>query len=160
MKPPAKALVRQARPGDAAALRAILRDTFESTWRPQITAAAARAFLDEDRPTAFVAEQGMAFWVAERGGEVVGLVHWRDDFVHALHVRSSHARAGVGAQLMDLAEAEIASAGFGAARLETDTFNTASRAFYAARGYREAGRYPDEEWNSGLTTILLVKPLS
>jgi len=26
-------------------------------------------------------------------------------------------------------------------------------------GYREAGRYPDEEWNSGLTTILLVKPL-
>jgi hypothetical protein len=60
---------------------------------------------------------------------------------------------------MDRAEAAIAEAGFAAARLETDTFNRRSQAFYAARGYREAGRYPDEEWNSGLTTLLLVKPL-
>jgi len=68
-------------------------------------------------------------------------------------------RTGVGAQLMDKAEAEIARAGYAAARLETDTFNARSRAFYAARGYREADRYPDREWNSGLTTLLLVKPL-
>ena len=60
---------------------------------------------------------------------------------------------------MDRAEAEIARSGFAAVRLETDTFNTTSQAFYAARGYREAGRYPDEEWNSDLSTILLVKPL-
>ena len=40
-----------------------------------------------------------------------------------------------------------------------DSFNTRSQAFYAARGYREADRYPDLEWNSGLTTLLLVKPL-
>jgi ribosomal protein S18 acetylase RimI-like enzyme len=60
---------------------------------------------------------------------------------------------------MDHAEAEIARAGFASVRLETDTFNTRSQAFYAARGYREAGRYPDTEWNSGLTTLLLVKPL-
>jgi hypothetical protein len=60
---------------------------------------------------------------------------------------------------MDLAEAEIARAGHAQARLETDTFNTRSQAFYAARGYVEADRYPDHEWNSGLTTLLLVKPL-
>ena len=97
--------------------------------------------------------------MAERAGEVVGLVHWHDDFVHALHVLPAHARTGVGARLMDHAEAEIARAGFASVRLETDTFNTRSQAFYAARGYREAGRYPDTEWNSGLKTLLLVKPL-
>lgn len=152
-------LLRRARPADAAALKAILRDTFESTWRPNISAAASQAWLVEDRPATYVAQAGLDFLVAEREGEVVGLIHWREDFVHALHVRSDHARTGVGTRLMDRAEAEIARAGFAAARLETDTFNAASQAFYAARGYREAGRYPDEEWNSGLTTILLVKDL-
>jgi len=151
--------IRGATAADAAALRAILRDTFESTWRPNITAEAAAAVLHEDRPAAYVAEKGLEFWVAERAGEVVGLVHWEGDFVHALHVLASHARSGVGARLMDHAEAEIARAGHAAARLETDTFNQRSQAFYAVRGYIEAGRYPDEEWNSGLTTLLLVKPL-
>jgi ribosomal protein S18 acetylase RimI-like enzyme len=151
--------VRPATLADAPALKAILRDTFESTWRPNITLTAAEAFRTEDRPSAFVAEKGLEFWVAERDGEVVGLVYWEDDFVHALHVLARHARSGVGALLMDHAEAQIAEAGFAAARLETDTFNTRSQAFYATRGYREADRYPDTEWNSDLTTLLLVKPL-
>jgi ribosomal protein S18 acetylase RimI-like enzyme len=159
MQPASTIEVRSARPNDAAALREILLDTFESTWRPNVTPAAAQAFLDEERPAVYVAERGLEFRVAEVGGEVVGLVHWQNDFVHALHVRPSHARRGAGARLMDLAEAEIAAAGFASALLETDTFNQRSQAFYAARGYQEARRYPDTEWNSGLTTILLVKSL-
>jgi ribosomal protein S18 acetylase RimI-like enzyme len=159
MRPSENIIVRRAQPSDAAALKAILRDTFESTWRPNISAAAAQAFFDEDRPSAYVSQRGLDFWVAERDGQVVGLAHRQDDFIHALHVRASHARSGVGEKLMDWIEAEIARSGFAAARLETDTFNTASQAFYAGRGYREAGRYPDEEWNSGLTTLLLVKAL-
>jgi ribosomal protein S18 acetylase RimI-like enzyme len=152
-------LVRAARAADAPALIAILYDTFESTWFPNITPVAAQTIRDENRPANYVGERGLQFWVAERDGEVVGLVDWEGDFVNALHVRSSHARSGVGKHLMDKAEAEIAKAGFRTARLETDTFNTRSQAFYAARGYREADRYPDTEWNSGLTTILLVKDL-
>ena len=69
--------LRQAQASDAAALRAILRDTFESTWRPNVTEAGALAFLNEDRPTAYVAERGLDFWVCELDGEVVGLIHWR-----------------------------------------------------------------------------------
>jgi ribosomal protein S18 acetylase RimI-like enzyme len=157
--PPAPTPPRPARAEDAQALRAILHDTFESTWRPQITPEAAQAFIDEDRPRAYVAAKGLEFWVVERAGEVAGFVHWAGDFVHALHVRSDHARRGLGARLMDMAEGEIARAGHTAARLETDTFNVRSQAFYAARGYREAGRYPDTEWGSGLVTLLLVKPL-
>jgi ribosomal protein S18 acetylase RimI-like enzyme len=151
--------IRPALPTDSAALVAILHDTFESTWRPQVTPAAEAAYRQGNRPAAYVAERGHLFHVATRDGAVVGLVDWHDDFVHALHVHSAHARSGVGTALMDLAEAEIARAGFPAARLETDTFNTRSQAFYAARGYVETGRYPDTEWNSGLTTLLLEKRL-
>jgi ribosomal protein S18 acetylase RimI-like enzyme len=153
-------LLRPARASDAADLMAILHDTFESTWLPQLMPSAARAFRDDDRPRAYVSSRGLAFWVCERDGEVAGFVDWQGDFVNALHVRGSHARAGVGACLMDKAEAEIARSGFPAARLETDTFNLISQQFYAKRGFVEADRYPDEEWNSGLTTILLVKPLA
>jgi GNAT superfamily N-acetyltransferase len=152
-------IVRPSRPQDADALVAILYDTFESTWRPQVTETAAVAFRAEARPSVYVGERGHAFMVGERGGEVLGFVDWDGDFVNALHVHSRAARTGVGAALMDVAEAAIAAAGHSAARLETDTFNARSQAFYAARGYREADRYPDEEWSSGLTTLLLVKAL-
>jgi GNAT superfamily N-acetyltransferase len=153
-------LVRPARPGDRAALVAILRDTFDSTWRPQVTPEAAARFLADDPPTDYVSQRGLAFWAAERNGEVVGLVDWAGDFVNALHVRRDHARTGVGGALMDVAEAAIAAAGHPAARLETDTFNGPSQAFYHARGYVETDRYPDTQWASGLTTLMLVKPLA
>ena len=159
MPSPDTLILRPARPADAGALAMILYDTFESTWRAQVTPAAARAFRDADRPGAYVAARGLEFWVAERAGEVVGFVDWEGDVVNALHVRAAHARTGVGVRLMDQAEAAIAAAGHATVRLETDTFNTASRAFYAARGYRESDRYPDLDWDSGIVTLLLVKPL-
>lgn len=153
-------LIRPATSADGAALRAILYDTFESTWRPQLPPAAAQAFRTEDRPAAYVTARGPHFTVAERAGEVAGFVDWDGDFVGALHVAGRHARTGVGRALMDHAEAQIARAGHPAVRLETDTFNTRSRAFYGARGYREADRYPDHEWGGALTTLLLVKALT
>lgn len=152
-------VIRAAHEGDAVALRAILQDTYESTWLPQMTPAAKQAFRNEDRPRAYVESRGTEFWVAEHSGKPVGFVHWDADFVNALHVLTSFARRGIGSRLMDHAEVEITKTGFTAARLETDTFNTRSRAFYEARGYREVDRYPDTEWNSGFTTILLVKAL-
>lgn len=123
-------VIRQAGPEDGAALKAILRDTFESTWLPQLTPEAAEAYRRDDRPAAYVGERGLLFVVAEVDGAVVGLVDWNGDFVNALHVRSDHARSGVGGRLMDHAEAAMA-AGHAQARLETDTFNTRSQAFYA-----------------------------
>ena len=152
-------VIRKAGPEDAGALKAILRDTFESTWLPQLTPEAAEAFRSQDRPAAYVGERGLLFVVAEIDGTVVGFVDWNGDFVNALHVLAGQARSGVGGRLMDHAEAAMAADGHAQARLETDTFNTRSQAFYAKRGYCEAGRYPDEEWNSGLTTLLLVKVL-
>jgi GNAT superfamily N-acetyltransferase len=157
---PIAIVIRPAREADAVALSAILHDAYETTWLPQMTPAAAKAFRDEDRAAQYVASRGTEFLVAECGGEPVGFVDWDADFVNALHVRSTYSRRGIGGQLMDYAEAAMAKAGIKIARFETDTFNTRSRAFYEARGYREADRYPDTEWDSGFTTILLVKALS
>ncbi len=153
-------LLRRSRPTDASALRSILYDTFESTWRPNITPAAARAFYEEERPSRYIAKRGNVFWVAECDANVVGFIDWDGDFINALHVRGSHARCGLGRSLLGHAEEEIRKAGLPCVRLETDTFNAASQSFYAGLGYQEADRYPDTEWSSDLTTILFIKSLS
>jgi ribosomal protein S18 acetylase RimI-like enzyme len=150
--------IRRAQAADFPTLKLVLRETFTSTWEPEVTSEAAARYLD--RSVEYVEERGHLFWVAVREAAVVGLLDFHANFVHALHVRPSVARAGVGTVLMEKAEAEIAAAGFPSARLETDTFNSRSRVFYARRGYREIDEYPDQEWNSGLTTLLLEKQLA
>lgn len=151
--------LRRARSGDAATLKSILHDSYETTWLPQVKAEAAWAWRSQDRPNAYVAARGLRFWVAEVNGGIAGFIDWDGDFVNALHVLPAQARRGLGSKLMDKAEAAMVAAGFAEARLETDEFNVRSRAFYDRRGYREVDRYPDKEWNSGLTTLLLVKTL-
>ncbi len=140
-------------------MKAILRDTFESTWRPQITEASIRNYLDTDIGGRFVERAGADMLVAEIGGEIAGLIHCVDDFVDALHVGSAFQRRGVGRCLMERAEQDMLARGFRQARLETDTFNEQSQNFYKSLGYVEMGRYPDEEWKSGLTTVLFEKRL-
>jgi len=151
--------IRQAIPSDTEALVALLHDSFRTTWEPIVTPAAAQAYWESDRARRYVVEMGAEFRVVASGDAVAGMVHWRGDFVHALHVLSSWRRKGVATRLMNEAEARIAEAGHSAVRLETDTFNQSSQAFYRSHGYREVERYPDTEWASGLTTLLLRKPL-
>jgi ribosomal protein S18 acetylase RimI-like enzyme len=153
----AEIIVRPARPQDFPAMKAILRDTFESTWRPQITEASIRRYIETDIGGRFEERCGADMLVAEIEGEIAGLIHCVDDFVDALHVSSGFQRKGLGRRLMGRAERDMAAKGFRQARLETDTFNEQSQSFYKALGYVEMGRYPDEEWQSGLTTVLFEK---
>lgn len=152
-----KVMVRRAREADFPDLKRILRETFESTWQPEITPEAARRYLETDVGGRFVDEQGLNFLVAIVDGEVAGLVSWRDDFIDALHVAARHQRLGVGRALMIEAEKAIRAAGQTQVRLETDSFNKQSQAFYNALGYEEKDRYPDLEWKSDLTTVLFEK---
>jgi GNAT superfamily N-acetyltransferase len=105
-------ILRPATAADAPALERVLFDTFDSTWRPNISESAALAYVQENRPAAYIAARGLLFRVVEVGGDIAGFVDWEGDFINALHVRSAHARQGVGRALMDHAEAEIAKAGF------------------------------------------------
>lgn len=144
---------------DEAGVVAVLEDTFHSTWAPQLRPEALERHAREGRALAYVRERGPEFLLACDGQAILGMAHWEGDFIQALHVTGTAQRRGVGRALLAHAETQIAKAGLPAVRLETDTFNIRARAFYAALGYREVDTYPDEEWDSGLTTLLLEKTL-
>ncbi|MBB4867351.1 ribosomal protein S18 acetylase RimI-like enzyme [Pseudomonas nitritireducens] len=152
-------LIRDAEPADADAILRILGETYEATWKPALSSEAIARFESSAHTAIYVRERLAHFSVACIAGEVVGLLDWRDDFIDALHVSPRHQRLGIGAALLCHAEAAIAAAGHVRVRLETDTFNQQARAFYGKQGYVEIDFYPDEEWHSGFTTVLMSKPL-
>lgn len=152
-------VIRKAEAGDIAALKRVLRETFEGTWLPHISAASAQRYVETDIGGRYVDGHWREFAVAEIDGDVAGLIHWRGDFIEAVHVSAGRQGQGVGRRLLSHAEAAIADAGFEQARLETDTFNIPAQRVYRSTGYVEKDRYPDDEWDSGFTTVLFVKPL-
>ncbi|WP_322417490.1 GNAT family N-acetyltransferase [Mesorhizobium huakuii] len=151
--------VRKAQASDVAVLKQVLQDTFEGTWLPHVTQASARRYVETDIGGRYVERNWPEFTLAEVDGEITGLIHWRGDFIEAVHVRASHQGQGVGGRLLSHAEQAIAAAGFGQVRLETDTFNERAQNVYKAVGYAEKHRYPDDEWDSGFTTVLFEKRL-
>ncbi|WP_027061905.1 GNAT family N-acetyltransferase [Mesorhizobium loti] len=151
--------VRKARQGYVAALKQVLQETFEGTWLPHITQASAQRYVETDIGGRYVEEYWPNFTVAEIAGEIAGLIHWRGDFIEAVHVRARHQGQGVGSRLLSHAEQAIRAAGFRQVRLETDTFNERAQGVYKAVGYVEKDRYPDDEWDSGFTTVLFEKRL-
>ncbi|MES0199399.1 GNAT family N-acetyltransferase [Mesorhizobium sp. M0011] len=152
-------IVRPAQASDIPALKQVLQETFEGTWLPNITEAAARRYVETDIGGRYVDQNWPEFAVAEIDGEVAGLIHWRAGFIEALHVMASRQGQGVGRKLLSHAEQAIGAAGLAQARLETDTFNLPAQALYKAVGYVEKNRYPDDEWDSGFTTVLFEKRL-
>ena len=152
-------VVRRFRPADRDAVIALLEDSYRTTWAPNVSEEAWNRWSAQEQPRHYVEAMGEEFVVAEVSGEVAGMIHWRGDFIHALHVHSRFRRRRIGTILMAHAEEAIANSGHQSVRLETDSFNAASRGFYGSHGFAEAGERPDEEWDSGLSTLLLVKPL-
>src|SRR5581483_10232205 len=69
-------------------------------------------------------------WVAERGGEILGIAVLRQDFLDHLYVRPEAQRRGVGTLLLKQAKR-------GRARLRLYTFeaNEPAREFYEKRGF-------------------------
>ncbi|WP_354687556.1 GNAT family N-acetyltransferase [Cupriavidus necator] len=152
--------IRPAFPADAQAVEDLLIDTYLGTWKPQLTAAAAAAFEGQGKTRSYVEARLQAFRVACIDGMPAAMVDWEGNFIWALHVGRAWQRMGLGGALLAHAEAEITRAGHREVRLETDTFNVQSRAFYRRQGYVEIDTYPDESWDSGFTTVLLSKSLA
>ncbi|AZO40797.1 MULTISPECIES: N-acetyltransferase [unclassified Mesorhizobium] len=152
-------IVRPAQASDIPALKRVLQETFEGTWLPNVTEAAAQRYIETDIGGRYVDRSWPEFAVAEIDGAVAGLIHWRADFIEALHVMASRQGQGVGRKLLSYAEQAIGATGSTQVRLETDTFNLPAQALYKAVGYVEKNRYPDDEWDSGFTTVLFEKRL-
>ncbi|KAF1004575.1 MAG: Aminoalkylphosphonate N-acetyltransferase [Luteibacter sp.] len=151
--------LRPSRPSDADAVIALLMGTYHATWEPHLRPEAAARFGTGKHAIKYVEGYLDQFTVAERAGQVVGMVHARGDFLDALHVLPACQGEGIGGRLLAVAEEGMRREGLAMARLETDTFNERSRAFYRRHGYVETDTYPDEEWDSGFTTVLMTKPL-
>lgn len=157
--PSSPVTIRSARREDRAAVLAILAETFDDTWRPQLTAAAIDDYHRRRVAETFVDAVLPGFLIAELDGAVVGFGNREAGFVDSLHVAAAGRRRGVARALMAGLEAQMRADGIALAALETDTFNEGSQGLYLALGYVEVARYPDEEWNSGLTTIRYEKAL-
>lgn len=152
-------LIRSALPQDHAAVLALLAETFADTWRPQLTAQTIADYHANRAAERYVDAQLAQWLVAELDGEVLGFAGRSAGFVDSLHVSAHGRRRGTARALMQALETAMRGEGLALASLETDTFNIGSKALYLALGYREVARYPDEEWNSGLTTIRYGKAL-
>ena len=95
----------------------------------------------------------------DRGGLVAGLYGWtwgESAFVDLLWVDEPLRGTGLGSRLLATAEDEARSRGCTQVLLSTHDFQ--APAFYAARGYRETGRFPG--YPTGHQQIHLAKQLA
>ena len=124
--------IRLALPGDAARIAQMSRDYVEDGLRWGWTPARVGHSI-RDRATNVV--------IAEAGADLAGfgIAKYRDDEAHLLlfAVRPEYRRRGIGSGLLRWLESTVITAGIELIFLETRAANSAARAFYAARGYRE-----------------------
>jgi ribosomal protein S18 acetylase RimI-like enzyme len=145
--------LRPAAPGDATRLTKIVQAAYghyvEDLGRP-------RPMLD-DYVEVISRDQVI---VAERGGEIVGLIVLQvggEGFVvDNVAVEPAHKGSGIGRSLLERAEAEARSAGFDSVTLYTHERMTENLALYARIGYVEYDRRSIE----GGFLVYLRKPLS
>lgn len=93
--------------------------------------------------------------VAERAGEVIGLVslRWQGEcdpphpWLYGLHVRTDARRSGVGATLVRATHATAVERGARAVSLDVDRDETALVRWYEGLGYRRVGPH-DHRWTA------------
>jgi len=133
---PTPIAIRPVTPADAEAVLAVWRLAFPGYEDPRRPHRDPRASLA--RKLAF--GDGL-FWLAERGGRVVGTVMAGWDghrgWIYSLGVHPDVRRAGLGRALLAHAEAALAARGCQKVNLQVVAANDAARAFWRAAGYAE-----------------------
>jgi len=142
--------IRNAEPQDRASLHDLLTRSWLENWAPHVSAASIERFRSENPVAGYLSGYLPSMTVAEEDGQVLGMAHLVGDRVAALHVLADSQGRGVGARLMDHAEAD------GGRRLEVRAFNTRAIRFYEKRGWRPVRRYEDDEFGTPLETIEMV----
>ena len=99
--------------------------------------------------------EGLVTLVAEEASEPVGFMSMdmATGLLDLAFVRPDHARRGVGARLYEALMAEATARGLAAFTVEA---SPASRAFLAARGWRETGTRLRGEGEAQVTTVLMA----
>lgn len=149
-------ILRPAAEADVGRLVSLLRRSWLATFAADLPFEAVQTFAREDPARRYAEAMWSAFMVAELDGTVVGMCHVVDDLVAAVHVDPAMKRRGVGAGLMDAAEADIFGH-FGRARLEVLAFNTNAQAFYRQRGWHDHRPTSADECGVSIEAIEMVK---
>lgn len=124
-------MLRRARPAEAEALAGL--------WLRSRRAAAGvpRTPRSDDEVRAWFADSvlpSQEVWVAEAGGGPIALMVLAGEWIEQLYVDPDHQRAGHGAALVRLAQAERSTLA-----LWTFLANARARAFYESLGFRRSG---------------------
>lgn len=146
---------RDATPADAAAIDALYRGSFISTFGHLYRAADLAAFLARFTPEAWAAElsdPALAFRLAEQGGALVGYAKLGPVTLpvapqgpaaelRQLYLAEEAKGAGVGQGLMDWALAAARARGARELFLSVFVDNHRARRFYERHGFEDIGRY-------------------
>ncbi|HXC57168.1 MAG TPA: N-acetyltransferase [Rhizomicrobium sp.] len=151
-------ILRCASETDISALQTLLRNSWLTTWAPQLPFAAVQRFAAEDPAGAYARDKWREFIVADAGGALLGMFHVEADHLHAIHLDPGHKRRRIGSVLMDEVERRIAE-DHPTATLEARAFNTAAIAFYERRGWRQRRSYMATESGEPCETVEMVKDL-
>lgn len=151
-------IIRAATMTDLAPLITLLRRSWLVKFapEPELPFEVVQAFAMQDPAHRCAETMWTNFIVADADGRVAGMCHVAGNLIAAIHVDPAPKRRGIGARLMDAAEARIFK-DFERARLEVLAFNQGAQAFYRERGWRDHRRLTLVECGVSVEGIEMIK---
>ncbi len=134
--PRAEYMIREAEPGDAAAIYRLNRDEMGYDYLPERTEEKLRQLLESEADR---------IWVAAAGDRVIGYVHANSyDVIYAPHMKNimgiavdpEWKRRGIGRALLGRVEEWAQQTGAESVRLVSGQTRTGAHAFYRSCGYQ------------------------
>jgi putative acetyltransferase len=126
--------VRASRSADLDCVGQLIHDTIDASYTGVYPPRAVRFFKDHNAPDRILERQAAGkLVVVERDAGVVATGALVDDHIVAVFVHPDFQRRGIGAQLMDVLEADARASGRASVHLDV---SLPSRPFYERRGYR------------------------
>lgn len=150
---------------DAAAVRKLLRETWQDTYGDHLSQATLDEVYNTWQSIDFLTQQienpGIYFPLAKDGDELAGLstAHMREDTIamFRLYVAPRHQRKGIGALLLENVIAHFQGAK--QIHLYVEAMNPKGQSFYKKQGFRELKREEEKIASETLELILMQKQL-